>query len=121
MVTVHEVLNLQVFSELPEDQLTWFISVSEEVVLKPSDTYVHEDDPADKMFVVLEGQLEARADFNGDVIVIGWKVGDVTGALPFSRMKVASVTGRAIADSRILRFPSAKFPDLITKMPELTK
>jgi signal transduction histidine kinase len=121
MVTVQELLNLQVFSELPEDQLAWFISVSEEVSLKPSDVYVHEDDPADKMFVILEGQLEARADFNGDVIVIGWKVGDVTGALPFSRMKIASVTGRAITDSRILRFPAARFPELINKMPELTK
>ena len=121
MVTVEELLRFPVFSEIPEDQLTWFISQSQEVHLKPSDFYVREDDPADSMFVILEGQLEARGDFNGDVIVIPWKPGDVTGALPFSRMKIASVNGRAVTEGRILRFPAAKFTELINKMPELTK
>jgi signal transduction histidine kinase len=41
--------------------------------------------------------------------------------LPFSRMKKSVVTGRALTDSRILRFPSAHFPELIQKMPELTQ
>src|ERR1041384_1089382 len=104
MVTVEELLSVPVFAELPEDQLGWFIAQSQELTLQPSEIYVREDDPADAMFIVLAGQLEARADFNGDVIAIGWKPGDVTGALPFSRMKVANVTGRAIVESRILRF-----------------
>jgi len=41
--------------------------------------------------------------------------------LPFSRMKQVVVTGRAITDGRILRFPASLFPDLIQKMPELTQ
>ncbi len=49
------------------------------------------------------------------------KAGDVTGALPFSRMKQFKVNGRAATDSRILRFPAALFPDLVQKMPELAK
>jgi signal transduction histidine kinase len=121
MVTVAELLSVPVFAGLPDDQVAWFIAQSQELALKPSEVYVHEDDPADAMFIVLSGQLEARADFNGDVIAISWKPGDVTGALPFSRMKVANVTGRAIVESRILRFPSAQFPELVNKMPELTK
>jgi signal transduction histidine kinase len=36
-------------------------------------------------------------------------------------MKQATVTGRALTDGRILRFPVAQFPELIQKMPELTK
>jgi signal transduction histidine kinase len=121
MATVEELLHVPVFNDLPEDQVAWFISQSQDLHLKPFEVYVREDDPADAMFVVLEGQLEARGDFNGEVVVIPWKPGDVTGALPFSRMKIASVTGRAITDSRILRFPTVKFPELISKMPELTK
>ena len=47
--------------------------------------------------------------------------GNVTGILPFSRMKQFTVSGRAIADSRVLRFPAALFPELVQKMPELTQ
>jgi signal transduction histidine kinase len=31
------------------------------------------------------------------------------------------VNGRAVSDSRVLRFPAALFPDLVQKMPELAK
>src|SRR6202035_1494400 len=46
--------------------------------------------------------------------------GDVTGVLPFSRMKQFAVTGRAVTDGRILKFPASLFPELVQKMPELT-
>jgi signal transduction histidine kinase len=35
-------------------------------------------------------------------------------------MKKTPVTGRAMSDGRLLRFPSAQFPQLVQKMPELT-
>ena len=47
--------------------------------------------------------------------------GNVTGVLPFSRMKQFTVSGRAETDSRVLRFPASLFPELVQKMPELTK
>src|SRR5262249_49370828 len=57
----------------------------------------------------------------GEIVVMPGKVGDVTGALPFSRMKQLLVTGRTLTDGRILRFPSSLFPELMQKMPELVK
>jgi signal transduction histidine kinase len=57
----------------------------------------------------------------GEVVVFTSKLGDVTGALPFSRMKQFMVTGRAMTDGRVLKFPAASFPELIQKMPELAK
>src|SRR5437660_11481919 len=36
-------------------------------------------------------------------------------------MKWVTVTGRAVTDSRLLRFPASLFPELVQKMPELTK
>ncbi len=73
------------------------------------------------MFVILEGELQARGEFAGEVFVLSIKAGDVTGVLPYSRMKRATVTGRAVTESRILRFPAALFQDLVQKMPELAK
>jgi signal transduction histidine kinase len=109
------------FEGLPDDQLTWFLSQAEELHLKPGDFYTRQGDPADRMSVVLEGQLEARGELGGESIIIPMKTGDVTGKLPFSRMKQFPLSGRAITDSFILRFPAAQFPQLVQRMPELTQ
>ncbi len=121
MVEKSELLRVPAFKDLPDDQIDWFLSQSREVYLKPGEIYARQGDPADVMTVVLEGELEARGEIGGDAIVIPIKAGDVGGALPFSRMKQFTVTGRAITAGRILRFPAALFPELVQKMPELTK
>jgi signal transduction histidine kinase len=119
MVEATELGRLPIFADLPEDQIAWFISQSQELRLEADEFYVHQGDPADAMYVVLEGQLQARAEFAGSLVMLVSKKGDVTGALPFSRMKQYPVTGRALTSSRILRFPASQFTDLVQKMPEL--
>jgi signal transduction histidine kinase len=121
MATPSELLRFAAFAELPADQIVWFLSQSKELSLKAGEVYAKQGDPPDAMFVLLEGDFEWRGEFNGETIVLPGKVGDVTGALPFSRMKQFTVTGRAISDGRILRFPSSLFPELMQKMPELVK
>jgi signal transduction histidine kinase len=115
-----ELLRVPAFAGLPEDQIDWFISQSQALSLKPEDTYIHQGDPADGMFVVLEGQLQGRGEFGGEAVTIPTKAGDITGVLPFSRMKQFPLTGKAITNSRLLRFPASRFPELVQKMPELT-
>ena len=121
MATPQELLRFPGFAGLPEDQIVWFLGQSTEVQLKTGDVYAKQGDPPDAMFVLLEGEFEWRGDFNGEIIVMPGKVGDITGALPFSRMKQFTVTGRAVKDGRILRFPSSLFPELMQKMPELVQ
>ena len=116
-----ELLRVPAFEDLPEDQLDWFLSQAHELHVKAGEVYARQGDPADAMGVVLDGQLEARGEIAGETIVIPIRAGDVTGILPFSRMKQYTVSGRAITDSRLLRFPAARFPELIQKMPELTQ
>src|SRR5215469_6920550 len=121
MTNATELLRVPTFADLSEEQIGWFLSQSQEVNLKAGDVYARQGDPPDAMFVLLEGDFEWRGEFQSETIVMPGKVGDVTGALPFSRMKQFMVTGRAISDGRILRFPSSLFPELIQKMPELVK
>jgi signal transduction histidine kinase len=121
MVENSELLQVPVFADLPDDQLAWFISQSQELRYKAGDTYLREGTAADSMFVILEGQLEIHGELGGETISFSLKAGEVTGALPFSRMKKFNVNGRAVTDSRVMRFPAAKFPDLVQKVPELAK
>lgn len=116
-----ELLQFPTFAGLPEDQLAWFLAHAQELHLKAGEVYARQGDPADAMFVILDGQFQWRGELAGETIMFGNKMGDVTGVLPFSRMKQFSVTGRAITEGRVLRFPASLFPELIQKMPELAK
>jgi len=119
MIDKSELLRVPAFADLPEDQIAWFLSQSQEEILKPGDTYIRLGDPAENMFVILEGEFQVRGEINGETFAFPIKPGDVTGVLPFSRMKKTPVTGRAVSDGRLLRFPAAQFPQLVQRMPEL--
>src|SRR5262245_42123675 len=121
MVDKSELRRVPAFEGLPDDQLDWFLSQSNEIHMKAGDILVRQGDPADRMSVILEGQFQWRGEFGGQSVTFSAEAGEVTGVLPFSRMHHFSVTGRAVTDGRILNFPAALFPDLIQKMPELAK
>jgi signal transduction histidine kinase len=121
MVENSVLLAVPVFAGLPDDQIAWFIGQATDLPLKAGEIYFREGDPADAMFVVLEGQLQVRGEIGGETVVFLLKPGDVTGVLPFSRMKQFTVGTRAVTDARVLRFPSSLFPELVQKMPELTQ
>src|SRR6266571_3209977 len=120
MVDKSELLRVPAFADLPDDQIAWFLSNSQEVRLAVGDILAQQGDPADWMFVLLEGQFQWRGEFNGETIIFSAAPGGVTGMLPFSRMKQFTVTGRAVTEGRILKFTASLFPDLVQKMPELT-
>jgi signal transduction histidine kinase len=120
MASTSELLHVPAFADLPEDQLLWFLSQSQELHLKPGEIYSRQGDPADAMYVLLEGDFQIRGEIGGETVVIPLNAGDVTGVLPFSRMKLFTVSSRALTDARALRFPTSRFPELMQKMPELT-
>jgi signal transduction histidine kinase len=121
MIEKSELLRIPAFEGLPDDQLDWFISQSTEVVLKAGDIFLQQGTPAVWMIIVLEGQMQMRGALGGEAVSFPLEPGAITGLLPFSRMKVAVLTGRALTDGRILKFPSAKFPELVQKMWELAQ
>jgi signal transduction histidine kinase len=121
MVDESELLRIPAFANLPGDQIAWFLSQSQELHVKAGDTYAMQGQPADSMFVILEGQFQWRGELGGETMVFSSQLGDVTGVLPFSRMTHFAVTGRALSDGRVLKFPASLFPDLVQKMPELVK
>jgi signal transduction histidine kinase len=119
MIDHTELRRVPAFADLPDDQLAWFLANSQEVHLAAGDTYVRAGDPADSMFVILEGQFQWRGEFGGETVLFSAAPGDVTGVLPFSRMKQFTVTGRALTDGRILKFPATLLTELVQRMPEL--
>jgi len=120
MVETSELLHrIPAFDGLPDDQIAWFLSQSKELHLKQGDSNARQGEPADAMFVLLEGEFQWRGELAGESFVLEIHAGEITGILPFSRMKQFTLSGRAMTEARILRFPAALFPQLVQKMPEL--
>src|SRR5208283_2167049 len=117
-VSRDELRTVTVFHDLPDEQLDWFLDHATEVRLQPGEISTSAGDPADKMVVILEGELQARFPPPSEN-VFTVNAGAVTGVLPYSRMITFPATTRAVRPTRILIFPSALFDDLLRNMPEL--
>jgi signal transduction histidine kinase len=123
---VEALRRVHVFADLPDEQLKWFADNTEEVLLSPGDVFFRKGEPADSMAIYLEGEVRAYRDeqaHDGYVYIAraGEPNTEVSGKLPFSRMKTWSATGRALTHMRVLRFPVRLFPELLQRMPVLVE
>jgi len=122
---VEALRRVHVFADLPDDQLTWFADNTAELRYSAGDVLFRKGDPPAELVILLEGEFHAYWDERDhDVVYIG-RAGDqaseVTGMLPFSRMTSYQVTGRAVTDMRVLRFPVQLFPEMMQRMPVLVQ
>lgn len=123
---VEALRRVQIFADLPEEQLQWFAENAEEHRLATGDVLFRAGDPPKWMTVYLEGEVHARRNENTlDGFVYIARAGDpateVTGMLPFSRMTKYESTGRAVVPTRLLLFPAELFPELLQRMPLLAQ
>ena len=122
---VEALRRVHVFADLPDDQLRWFADNSQDLRFAPGEVMFHKNDPPDVMVVYLEGEVHAYWDESDHDIVYIARAGDrsteVSGMLPFSRMTAFQVTGYAVTDVRLLRFPVSLFPEMMQRMPVLVQ
>ena len=113
---------VSLFADLAADDLAWIAARCERLVLEPGGIFMHAGAPAAWMFLALEGVLQLRREQmgpNSPSFII--RVGDITGAIPFSRMSVFTGNGRAVTRATVARFPRPLFRDLLLRMPELAQ
>jgi signal transduction histidine kinase len=119
---VEQLRKVAVFSDLPQDDLLWFVSKSQELRIEPGDMLMREGDPAEFTIVILQGEIRARTEHGpADGPVFTMSTGDVSGMLPFSRLKIISVTGRAVVPTHYLTFHVSHFEEMFRRMPELVR
>ena len=111
---------IEIFSDLRDDQLQWFASNSDELSFSPGDVIIHEGDPADALFVLLQGEIRGRKESGGaDSPGFVGRAGQVMGMLPFSRMTHFPLTARATSSLWGLRLPKDRFEEMLQRIPEL--
>jgi signal transduction histidine kinase len=111
---------LEVFQGLTQQQLEWLVAHGTVLEVPSGATLFKEGDPANSLFVILEGSLELLTPIGGQLVPT-WtqQVGAVTGLLPYSRMQHYLGRGRAIGLLRLLEIPREQFPAMLQAIPEL--
>ena len=116
MSLVEDLRKNKVFGDLPEEELAWLAEQGNEVRLAPGESLFQAGAPADRLFVLFEGEFHGRRD--GELIYTA-RAGDVTGLLPFSRMTTFIGQGYAVVPTRLAWFPKSIFPEMLRRMPVL--
>jgi signal transduction histidine kinase len=109
-----------VFADLPADDLEWLASQMTTAELASGETFIRGGSPADRMIVLLEGDMRLRVESgNSDSVTRIIRAPAVTGMLPYSRMTHFPATTRAVTKVRIASLPIDRFPDMLGRIPVL--
>lgn len=111
---------IEIFQDLTEEQLDWFATNAEDKHYATGDVIIHGGEPADRLFVIIEGELRGRPDnapMEAPVYIA--HAGEVSGMLPYSRMVTFRVLARAGAPTRIAVMHKSRFDEMLQHIPQL--
>jgi signal transduction histidine kinase len=106
---------------LPFEERLWLARHGEEVVAQPGDILFEEAAPADRMLLILKGEIHVRRNRGGPMELFIGRAGQMTGLLPFSRMKVSGGQGFAVSEVWCLLIHKSLFPEMLAAIPSMTQ
>jgi len=114
--------HLGLLQGLSEEQLRWLLERIELGHLETGDCCFSEGDPADHLFMAVDGKLQFQFESDG-IILYSSEVGtdEAVGMLPFSRMSVHTGMAIALVPSRVIRVHSEYFESMNVHLPTLVK
>jgi signal transduction histidine kinase len=104
-----------VFSKLPDDRLCWLMEQGKEVWVEPGQFHRREGDPADHVFVLLDGEVRiARQEGNQEVLLVTYTAKTLYGELPIlTGDQYFWASGQAITSCHILELSKDVFWQLL--------
>jgi signal transduction histidine kinase len=106
---------------LPFEERLWLAQHGEEVVAHPGDILFEEGVQADRMILILKGEIHVRRQRGGPMELFIGRAGQMTGLLPFSRMKAYGGQGFAVSEVWALLFHKSLYPEMLTAIPSMTQ
>jgi len=108
---------IPVFEGLSDEQLAWFASNAEDSRFGAGDIVVEGGTPADRMIVIIEGEIQGRRQADG--VLYSACAGSVTGMLPYSRMTHYPSTVRATTPTRLAVLHTSRFEEMFRRIPDI--
>lgn len=104
---------------LTDDEYLWLATNGEEQVATSGALTFREGDPPVGMNIVLRGEIHIRRAQTGSVAFFVARMGQISGLLPFSRMKGYGGTGYAVGEVWSLDIRKEQFPAMLLAIPSM--
>jgi signal transduction histidine kinase len=107
---------------LTDEEYLWLATNGSELFVDANVTVFEQGDPADAMTILLKGEIQVQRDRIGasPVMFIG-RAGQITGLLPYSRMKTWGGRGVTTAPTWAVRYDRSLFPRMLAEIPSMTQ
>jgi signal transduction histidine kinase len=113
--------SIRVLDGLADQEYAWIAGRGVHKHANPGEVIFREGDPATVMFFVLSGEVHLRHErAAGQSLVIG-RAAQVTGLLPFSRMKFYTGTALAVGRVCVLEIVHSSFDDMLSAIPTMSR
>jgi signal transduction histidine kinase len=106
---------------LPLEERLWLARHGQEVIAQPGEVLYEEGAPADRMILILKGEIHVRRYSGGPMELFIGRAGQMTGYLPFSRMKVSGGQGFAVSPVWALLIHKSLFPEMLQAIPSMAQ
>ncbi|MBI4299125.1 MAG: cyclic nucleotide-binding domain-containing protein [Chloroflexi bacterium] len=106
------------FDGLPEEDLNWLLSKTEEVSVQAGTLLMEEGTPGDALYLVLDGEFEITKRSGGQEVVLAARgPSELLGELALLEQAPRSASVRALKDGRLLKIGGADFQKLLSSSP----
>ena len=106
---------------LPFEDRLWLAQHGAEIVAHPGEILFEEGTLADRMILILKGEIHVRRHSGGPMELFIGRAGQMTGLVPFSRMKTSGGQGFAISPVWALLIHKSLFPEMLQAIPSMAQ
>jgi signal transduction histidine kinase len=106
---------------LPFEDRLWLARHGQEYHADPGEMLFEEGAPASHMVVLLSGEIHVRRQYGGTAALFIGRTAQLTGLLPFSRMKSYGGQGTAVSHVWALLIPATLFPQMLEAIPSMAQ
>jgi len=105
---------------LPFEDRLWLARHGEEIVVDAGSVLFEEGAPADRMMLILKGEIHVRRHHqSGPMALFIGRAGQMTGLLPYSRMKTYGGQGFAISPIWAILIHKSLFDEMLRAIPSM--
>jgi signal transduction histidine kinase len=103
------------------EERLWLARHGHEMVANAGDILFEEGAPAEDMVLILKGEIHVRRQHGGPMALFIGRAGQMTGILPFSRMKTYGGQGFAVSPVWALIVHRDVFPEMLKAIPSMAQ
>ncbi len=106
---------------LVEEEYRWLATHGQERKTGDRGLIFRENEPASSMNIILRGEIQVRRRHTGPIALFIGRAGQMTGLLPFSRMKSYGGDGYAVGEAWALDIDKTLFPEMLGAIPSMSQ